>query len=72
MRSIFAAIIVLPFLAVFATAADKESDGPKTAAIPAVLPIPSDATGRCKDGTYTMSKKHSKACSGHGGVSKWL
>jgi hypothetical protein len=33
---------------------------------------PDGATGLCKDGTYTMSKTHSGACSSHGGVSKWL
>src|SRR5271165_1331698 len=33
---------------------------------------PAGATGLCKDGTYTMSKTHSGACSSHGGVSKWL
>ena len=35
-------------------------------------PAPSGATGLCKDGTYTMSKMHSGACSHHGGVAKWL
>jgi len=35
-------------------------------------PAPAGATGLCKDGTYTMSKTHSGACSHHGGVSKWL
>ena len=33
---------------------------------------PAGATGQCKDGTYTMSKTHSGACSSHGGVAKWL
>jgi len=33
---------------------------------------PAGATGQCKDGTYTVSKTHSGACSSHGGVSKWL
>jgi Protein of unknown function (DUF3761) len=33
---------------------------------------PAGATGQCKDGTYTMSKTHSGACSRHGGVAKWL
>ena len=39
---------------------------------PALAPAPKGATGLCKDGTYTMSKTHSGACSHHGGVSKWL
>ena len=33
---------------------------------------PSGATGQCKDGTYTMSKSHTGACSQHGGVAKWF
>ena len=33
---------------------------------------PAGATGQCKDGSYTMSKTHSGACSHHGGVAKWL
>jgi serine/threonine-protein kinase len=33
---------------------------------------PKGATAQCKDGTYSMSKTHSGACSGHGGVDKWL
>ncbi len=33
---------------------------------------PAGATGQCKDGTYTMSKTHSGACSRHGGVAKWF
>jgi hypothetical protein len=33
---------------------------------------PAGATGQCKDGSYTMSKSHSGACSSHGGVAKWL
>ena len=42
------------------------------AAAPAVGPVPAGATGQCKDGTYTMSKTHSGACSHHKGVAKWL
>jgi hypothetical protein len=34
--------------------------------------IPAGATGKCKDGTYTMQATHSGACSGHGGVANWL
>jgi hypothetical protein len=30
-----------------------------------------DATGKCKDGTFTHAKQHSGACSGHGGVEEW-
>jgi hypothetical protein len=41
--------------------------------VPTAAPKPpAGATGQCKDGTYTMSKNHSGACSSHGGVAKWL
>jgi invasion protein IalB len=33
---------------------------------------PAGATGQCKDGTYTMSKTRSGACSHHGGIAKSL
>ena len=51
------------------------------AAPPAVKPVaaastagatPVGATAKCKDGTYSMSKTHSGACSRHGGVANWL
>lgn len=51
---------------------------PKAAkTIPAAMAMPSGeapagATGQCKDGTFTMSKTHSGACSHHKGVAKWL
>jgi gas vesicle protein len=32
---------------------------------------PEDATAKCKDGTYSHSKTHRGACSGHGGVAEW-
>jgi hypothetical protein len=43
-----------------------------SASMPAAGAIPAGATGVCNDGTYTMSKTHSGACSHHKGVSKWL
>jgi hypothetical protein len=33
---------------------------------------PSGATAKCKDGSFSMSKQHSGACSHHGGVASWL
>jgi hypothetical protein len=32
---------------------------------------PSDATAKCKDGSYSKAAQHSGACSGHGGVAEW-
>ena len=47
-----------------------KNHGPATSAMTPAAPV--GATGQCKDGTYTMSKTHSGACSSHGGVAKWL
>ena len=33
---------------------------------------PAGATGKCKDGTWTMATTHSGACPHHGGVDSWL
>ncbi|MBS0297415.1 MAG: DUF3761 domain-containing protein [Proteobacteria bacterium] len=44
----------------------------KCPAATATTPAPAGATALCKDGTYSMSKHHSGACSNHGGVAKWL
>lgn len=32
---------------------------------------PSDATAKCKDGSYSHATQHRGACSGHGGVAEW-
>jgi hypothetical protein len=40
--------------------------------LPAAAKAPADATGECKDGTYTKSEGKEGACSSHGGVKKWL
>jgi hypothetical protein len=33
---------------------------------------PTNATAKCKDGTYSKSKHRSGSCSHHGGVAEWL
>lgn len=33
---------------------------------------PADATGECKDGTYTKAEQREGACSSHGGVKDWF
>jgi len=32
---------------------------------------PADATGRCKDGTFSTDKTRAAACANHGGVADW-
>lgn len=34
--------------------------------------VPSGATARCSDGTYSFSQSRRGTCSHHGGVSQWL
>ncbi|MEN9649818.1 MAG: hypothetical protein RL094_785 [Candidatus Parcubacteria bacterium] len=33
--------------------------------------VPTGATAKCKDGTYSFSKNHKGTCSHHKGVLKW-
>jgi hypothetical protein len=38
----------------------------------AVAKPPAEATGECKDGSYTKAEKKEGACSSHGGVKDWF
>ena len=44
----------------------------KTANATAANTDPTDATAKCKDGTYSHAATHRGACSRHGGVAEWL
>jgi hypothetical protein len=37
-----------------------------------VTKAPANATGQCKDGSYTTASSKRGACSGHGGVAAWM
>ncbi|MBA2587747.1 MAG: DUF3761 domain-containing protein [Alphaproteobacteria bacterium] len=78
MRSIFAAAVVLSFLAAPVYAADPVAPG-APAADPAhpndppnVQEKPEGATALCKDGSWTKTHNHNGACASHKGVVRWL
>jgi len=45
---------------------------PKIANATAANTDPTNATAKCKDGTYSHAATHRGACSRHGGVAEWL
>ncbi|PYS22141.1 MAG: hypothetical protein DMF72_14345 [Acidobacteria bacterium] len=34
--------------------------------------VPSGATAKCRDGSFSFSQNHRGTCSHHGGVAQWL
>ena len=54
-----------------AVSSDVKETG-KTAKVAASNTDPTNATAKCKDGTYSHAATHRGACSRHGGVSEWL
>ena len=47
------------------------SSDPETAVGELVRGIPSDATAKCKDGTFSKAGKKDSACQQHGGLAIW-
>jgi len=54
-----------------AVSSDVKQTG-KSAATTAANTDPTNATAKCKDGTYSHAATHRGACSRHGGVAEWL
>ncbi len=53
-------------------AADQPAIHVAATATPTNSGDPSDATAKCKDGTYSYSKTASGTCANHGGIARWI
>ncbi len=53
------------------TATTGAAESAAKAVKPKPADAPSNATAKCKDGTYSSAKQHRGACSNHGGVADW-
>lgn len=55
-----------------AVSPDVKESGKAAATTTAANTDPTNATAKCKDGTYSHAATHRGACSRHGGVAEWL
>lgn len=55
-----------------AVSSDVRESGKSAATTTAANTDPTNATAKCKDGTYSHAATHRGACSRHGGVAEWL
>ena len=55
-----------------AVSSDVKESGKPAATTTAANTDPTNATAKCKDGTYSHAATHRGACSRHGGVAEWL
>jgi hypothetical protein len=55
-----------------AKTSQRSSGGTSSAQVKRNGRVPSNATAKCSDGTYSTAKSQQGACSQHGGVAEWL